>query len=492
MSSSTTFFWHDYESFGIDPARDRPAQFAGIRTDWQLNPIGEPLMIYCQPGLDYLPQPAACMITGIDPALAWQQGVPEAEFIARIEYELKQPGTCGVGYNSIRFDDEVTRHTLYRNLRDPYAREWQNGCSRWDILDMVRLVRLMQPDALVWPEVDGRVSIKLEHLTQTNGVGHDKAHDALSDVEATIALARLIKTRAPKLFDYCLSLRDKREVQGKLDIFRHKPVLHISGMFPTERMNAAVLAPLMSQPGNANGIVLFDLSQPAQVLLDTSAEELERLLYTPTDQLPPGQVRPALKTLHINRSPVVMGVNKDIADKLALSLESLQANLTLLRQHTENWKPKLEQIYQRKPATELQASDPDLMLYSGGFFSASDKRLMQSVIDMPAEQLRGYCPPFQDGRLEEMLFRYRARSFPQHLSEAEKAQWIEFCHERITDGRAGALTLEAYRSELEALLADESLTQEKHLLLRQLQEYGNEVERCLAKAELQPAAFSRR
>ncbi len=68
----------------------------------------------------------------------------EAEFIARIHAELAHPGTCGVGYNSIRFDDEFTRYTLYRNFYDPYAREWQNGCSRWDIIDMLRLTRALR------------------------------------------------------------------------------------------------------------------------------------------------------------------------------------------------------------------------------------------------------------------------------------------------------------------------------------------------------------
>lgn len=201
-----TFFWHDYETFGAQPRYDRPAQFAGIRTDDQLNEIGEPVMWYCQPANDYLPDPQACLITGITPQRALEEGIPEHEFSALIEGELAQPGTVGVGYNTIRFDDEITRFMFWRNLTDPYAREWQNGCGRWDLLDVVRMVYALRPDGIQWPsKEDGTPSFKLEDLARANGLLHEQAHDALSDVRATIALAKLIRDRQPRLFDFAFA-----------------------------------------------------------------------------------------------------------------------------------------------------------------------------------------------------------------------------------------------------------------------------------------------
>jgi len=191
---ANTFYWHDYETFGVDPAKDRPSQFAGLRTDEELNPIGDPLVIYCQPQRDILPSAQACLITGITPQLAMEKGIPEPEFIHAIHRELSLPGTCGVGYNSIRFDDEVTRYALYRNFFDPYQREWKNGNSRWDILDMLRLTRALRPEGIEWTDHEpGRPSFRLEHLTAANGIAHEAAHDALSDVTATIAMAKLVK-----------------------------------------------------------------------------------------------------------------------------------------------------------------------------------------------------------------------------------------------------------------------------------------------------------
>jgi exodeoxyribonuclease-1 len=178
-----TFFWHDYETFGRVPRRDRPAQFAGVRTDADLNEIGEPVMFHCQPPIDSLPDPESVLLTGITPQACAEQGLPEHEFARRIESELALDGTVGVGYNSIRFDDEVTRHLFWRNLIDPYAREWSNGCSRWDLLDVVRCTWALRPEGIEWPvhtegEIAGRPSFKLEHLTSANGLGHEAAHDA--------------------------------------------------------------------------------------------------------------------------------------------------------------------------------------------------------------------------------------------------------------------------------------------------------------------------
>ena len=182
MSSSETLLWHDYETFGADPARDRPAQFAAQRTDLDLNPIGDPLCLYARPPRDYLPQPDACLITGITPQLADEKGEVEAAFIASIEAELLRPGTCASGYNSLRFDDNVTRFTLYRNLRDPYAREYGEGRSRWDLIDPMRTAYALRPDGIAWPlREDGLPSFRLEDLSRANGIEHGDAHDALGD-----------------------------------------------------------------------------------------------------------------------------------------------------------------------------------------------------------------------------------------------------------------------------------------------------------------------
>src|SRR5690606_8555235 len=177
-----TFYWYDLETFATDPRRTRIAQLAGRRTDLALRPVGEPLVLLCKPADDLLPSPGACLVTGITPQQCLAEGLPEAEFVARLHEQLVEPGTCAVGYNSLRFDEEFLRCTLYRNFRDPYAREYRNGNSRWDLLDLARLQHALRPEGIAWPaRADGHASFRLEELAAANGIVHARAHDALSD-----------------------------------------------------------------------------------------------------------------------------------------------------------------------------------------------------------------------------------------------------------------------------------------------------------------------
>lgn len=477
-----TLYWHDYETWGEVPAIDRPSQFAGVRTDEDLNIIGEPLMIYCKPAPDVLPKPEACLITGLLPGVAEEKGLPEYQFIARIHAELSRPGTCGVGFNSIRFDDEVTRYTLYRNFYDPYEREWRNGNSRWDIIDMVRMTRALRPDGIEWPNYDdGRPCFKLEMLTKANGLIHAAAHDALSDVYATIAVAKLIKTRQPKLYDYAYKLRDKRFVASMIDIDSHKPLLHISSRFPSENGNAALVLPLAMHPTNKNSVIAFNLATDPGALLSLSVDELRVRLYTRTEDLPEGVERLSLKEIHFNKTPMLLPANMlDDATAQRLQIDKSLCeqhwnrlrNLTLIEQ--QQLQQTLFQLYRENNFAEK--TDPEQMLYSG-FFDDQDKRLINRVRQADAETLANGSFEFRDARLAEILFRYRARNFPASLTPDEQARWKAFCQWRLTNKEAqSSLTLPEFYARLAQLAADASLSEQQQLLLRNLQAYADALQ----------------
>ena len=472
-----SFYWHDYETFGTDPARDRPSQFAGIRTDADFNIIGEPLVIFCQPAADMLPHPEACLITGITPQQALEQGVPELEFIRQIHAQFAQPGTCAVGYNSIRFDDEVSRYTLYRNFYDPYAREWQNGNSRWDIIDMVRLCCALRPEGIVWPShEDGSTSFKLEQITQANGISHEAAHDALSDVYATIAVAKLIKQKQPRLFDYVFKLRNKREVTNLLNVAEKKPVLHTSAMFPARRFCTSLVMPLAMHPSNKNAVICYDLAVDPEPLLELSAEQICERLYTSAAELPEGVERIPLKAIHINRCPVV--VTTDLFE--AVIAERIQLNLSRARQHyqqiikAEPLADKLAEVFSSR--TFPEQNDPDIMLYSGSFFGQNDKSVMAQVRSSTPEELRDNTFYFEDARLTEMLFRYRARNYPDSLTEDEKHQWQEYRYQRLTEADGGgSIILEDYLDKVQCLMADANISERDRHILEKLLDYSDQI-----------------
>jgi exodeoxyribonuclease-1 len=355
----------------------------------------------------------------------------------RVLAELSKPGTCGVGYNSLRFDDEVTRYSLYRNFYDPYEREWSQGNSRWDIIDMVRLTRALRPEGIEWPNhADGTPSFRLEQLTVANGLSHESAHDALSDVYATIDVARLIKQHQPKLYAYLFQLRTKRRVAELINLPERKPLLHVSSMFPAVNGCAALVSPIALHPVNKNGVIVFNLACDPTPLLELSVDEIRERLFTRAADLPEGIERLPLKMIHMNKCPVLLTpklVDASTAARLNLDVELCHANWKKLQGY--DIAGKLQQVYSKSGFAER--TDPERMLYDG-FLSNSDKPLLSAVRDASAEQLASPQNfPFRDKRMAELLFRYRGRFYPQSLSAPESIQWQNFCRARLTDPLAG-------------------------------------------------------
>lgn len=454
MSGAQTFYWHDYETFGTDPQRDRPVQFAGIRTDFDFNIVDEPFVVYCKPAADCLPHPEACLITGITPQLAEQKGICEAEFIRLIHQQLAQPNTCTLGYNTLRFDDEVTRNCLYRNFYDPYAREWQNGNSRWDLIDVVRAARALRPDGIVWPiNEEGSPSFRLDQLTQVNNIAHEAAHDALSDVYATLAVTKLVKQAQPKLYRFLLQHRVKAGALNLLQFGSFKPVVHISGKYPAVKNCLAVVLPVCKHPTNTNGVIVYDLSVDPEPMLSLSVEEIQQRIFTATADLPEGIARIPLKTVHINKCPVLAPVSvirPEDAQRLEIDMALCYANIDKIKAAT-GLAEKLAAVFSSQ-AYLKQDSDPDLEIYSGGFFSENDKRQMNKIRLMSPEQLAASAFKFTDSRLPEMLFRYRARNYPETLTTDERIRWNEFCVNRLTGRQAGGgIIFDDYFSRLDKL-----------------------------------------
>jgi len=469
--SEITLLWHDYETWGANPRQDRPAQFAALRTNTELEEIGEPIMLYCRPGDDFLPHPEAAMLTGISPQETAAQGLNEASFFRKINAVFSQPGTCGVGYNSIRFDDEVTRFGFYRNFIDPYAREWQNGNSRWDIIDLMRMAYALRPEDINWPHrEDGRVSFKLEALTAANGIEHHGAHDALADVRATIALARLIKERKPRLYAYFFNLRSKYEAARMLDVREHGVVFHISGMYPAEQGCLAPVIPLLQHPRNKNELIVYDLRKNPQEFLGMTVDEMEVNLYTPTKELPEGVERIGLKGVHLNKTPALAPINTlspELARQWQIDWQQVDQHARLLREKNSlgSW---LTELYLRVPETE--PLDVDTALY-GDFISRNDRRICDILLQKSPEQLAEWTPDFEDNRLRTLYFRYRARNWPESLSEKEREQWRQFCEARLLSGEFGnQLTLEKYQDILEEML-QQGIPENRQNLFKKLVEW---------------------
>ncbi len=475
---SDSFLFYDLETWGTDPRRTRIAQFAAIRADAELRELGDPIEFMVRPADDLLPSPGASMVTGLAPQDAQRDGLVEAEAFARIADEMSQPGSCTLGYNSLRFDDEFVRHGLFRNFHDPYEREWRNGNSRWDLLDVMRLAHALRPEGIVWPRrEDGATSFKLEHLAEANGVRTGDAHEALSDVRALIGLARLFRDAQPRLWQYALALRDKRHVAGLLDPIAMQPVLHVSQRYPASRLCAAAVVPVATHPQIGNRIIVCDLDTEPDDLLALPAEEIAGRVFVRRDELPEGLSRVPLKEVHTNRSPALVQWNHlrpaDF-ERLGIDPAQVEARAARIRERGPAIAEKVRRVFARE-RDEHGPADVDAALYDG-FIGDGDKARMARVRATPPAQLGARDFGFQDPRLPELLFRYRARNWPETLDAAERARWDDYRQRRLADDSGlSELGFDAYFADIARLRGEHAGSGDRIELLDRLDAWGREL-----------------
>lgn len=445
-----SFYFYDLETTGRDPRWHRVIQFAGIRTDVNLEPIGEPVSWLVALDDDVVPEPEAALVTGLAPADC-AGGIDEGELFRRIAAEFGRPGTCVVGFNNLRFDDEFVRHGFWRNLHDPYAREWQGGNSRWDLIDLARMAAALRPEGVVWPERDGRRVFRLEDLAAANGIEQLQAHDAASDVLATLGLARLLKQAQPRLFDYYLSLRDKRVVADLVLPTTERPFLHVSGRYHGNRDHLALVASVAAHPVNRNSVIVADLSVDPGDWADLSAQALAERLFARREELG-DRPRPPLKEVHLNKVPAVapLGVlGEPDAARLGIDVDAGLAHLERLRRMPD-LAGRIREVYAPRARTPVE--DVDGELYDG-FLPDADRSVLLQLRDADAAALVA-PPPIEDPRARELVFRFRARRHPETLDADEREAWAGVIRDRLTRGRPGMASVAEARERIARLRAE--------------------------------------
>lgn len=508
-----SILWYDLETFGLDSRHDRIAQFAGIRTDEGLEEIDEPIKLYCRPPLDYLPSPAACKVHGITPQQAFELGLNEYDFALRLLAEFSRPGTTGAGFNSIHFDDEFIRHLFYRNLFDPYAREYEQGNSRWDIINLARAARDLRPEGIVWPkDGEGKPLFQLEALARANGLVHDSAHDALSDIRATIALAKLIRTKQRKLYAWYFSHRGRESLKPLIDLPARKMLLHTAAEYTSPRGCTTLVAPVGIDPANRNQLIAIDLRFDPAELAAISVEEIRRRVFAKAHERE--EARVPLSRVLLNQCPFLAPpstLDDQAAERLGLDKKLCTERLGFIRENP-GLIQKLVAVFDETlpPSPE---EDPDFRLYSGGFYPRADREKLAKLHallaakrmkpeGLPEEgrpggqkgrrddhedsRLRGLkeakaafqAMKFADDRIPRLAGRLFARNFPETLSDSERLKWKDFCAGRIQlPARKGAAELADYRRLVETELADPSLSAPKRAIVHALLEWKDYLEK---------------
>lgn len=463
-----TYFFYDLETSGLSARDARIMQFAGIRTDMNFKPIGEPYNLLVTLNDDTLPSPEAIMVTGITPQQTQADGYTEVEFAKILIEEVFTPDTTIVGFNNIRFDDEFIRHLLWRNFYDPYEWSWRDGRSRWDMLDVVRMTRALRPEGITWPvDKEGKATNRLELLTKENGIDHLSAHDALSDVEALIAIAKLIHDKQPQLYNYLLEMRDKNKIKQLVNLDDKKPFVYTSGRYDAEYNKTTVAFPITA--GKNGNVVVYDLRYNPSSLIDLSSQDLAKKLYASWEERSSdGFEKLPVKELQYNRAPAVapLGVlaQEDGWSKIQLDQATIEKHKTILL-GAPHFAENIRSLFENRPEFK-KSPEPEAQLYDG-FLVDRDKLRVETVRNTPEQSLADYHPDFSDERLAPLLLHYKARSFPRVLSEDESIQWEQWRAERV------ARQLPDFMKSLQRLGATSN--EQKSFLLQELQLWAESV-----------------
>lgn len=477
-----TLLWYDLETFGTNSKWDRIGQFAAIRTNGAFEQIGDPIEGFCRVTPDYVPEPDACILTRLTPTIVAGRGSTEAEFAALVHGAMIEPNTCVVGYNNLRFDDEFIRNLFYRNFYDPYEREYASGNSRWDIIDLLRMTHDLRPDGIAWIEdSDGKPVFRLEELTVANGIPHRNAHDAVADVRATIDLAKTVHDAQPKLFRYYYSLRKKDEVRRLLNLQHPRPLVHTSGMFTRPGGCTSIVYPVSVHPDQSNSVICYDLRFDPSPWIDLPAEEIRRRVFTAAAELDEVE-RVHLKAIHINRSPAIAPLstlNDERAKALCLDTRLCERHAAVLADYPEIIQ-KVRQVYEAPGFVPYR--DPELQLYSGGFFGDEDRAAFETIRGASPERLVSNPPELYDPRGPELLRRYIARNYYDYLPQPEKERWRSFCASRLLAPEIDdALDYGRFRTKVENRLARGDTPAAHKPILRDLLKYAEWLEDHILK-----------
>lgn len=478
---AASFFFYDLETSGFSPSAARVMQFAGQRTDENLNPIGDPVNVLIKLAADVLPDPDAVMLTGITPQATISEGLTEAEFLDYFYKEVVKPDTTFLGFNTVRFDDEFMRFLHYRNFYDPYEWHWANGCSRWDILDLVRMTRALRSDGIEWPVDDtGKPTNRLELLTKTNNLNHDHAHDALSDVHATIAVAKLIRSKQPELFKYLFEGRGKKQASAL--VAKKEAFVYTSGRYPSDHLHTTVAIMLAPHPQQDCALV-YDLRYDPTPFLAMSPEQIVEA-WTYKKERADDDPRLPIKTLKYNRCPAIapLGVIKNATtqQRLGLTLKTATHNLEILKSNHQAFAQAvlralaLMDAKRERTQTSVAPSDAtvDGLLYDG-FFGPNDKQTMSAVRAAEPDAINLLADRFTDARLKHLAPLYKARNYPGSLSAEERQAWEKHISSQLFDGGQNS-RLSQYFGRLQELASSE-LPSHKEYILEELQLYGESV-----------------
>jgi exodeoxyribonuclease I len=420
-----TYLFYDIETTGLHNCFDQILQFAAIRTDLQLNEL-ERHSIWVRLRPDVMPAPRAILTHQISLTHLAQVGSCEYEAVKQIHGLVNTPGTISLGYNSLDFDDDFLRFSFYRNLLPPYTHQYANGCGRMDLFPFTVIYFLYHKNALAtWPtKPTGGSSLRLEDLSRANDLAADNAHDAMTDVEATLALARRFYASHLQSWEYICGYFNKTTEQDRLaklakyaalrlDDNIHPQAVLVKGKVGAKNNYQNVVLSLGNSLHYANQSLWLQLDNAA--LQRTTIESVaDTAIFV---QRKKGAGMPVLL-------PVIPRYLQKISDERQ---QTVQSNIEWLLQHPHILRAIINyhRHYKYQKVVNL---DLDAALYENGFLSDSEQaacfRFHAATLEQKIAMLE--LAQFPTAKLRDQALRLLGRNYYAALPQALQQEFQHY------------------------------------------------------------------
>jgi len=414
------FIFYDTETTGTRTPFDQILQFAAIKTDDEFN-ILDTFDVRCRLLPYIVPAPGALLVTGVSVSDITTCPLSHFEMMRQVHtkmHEWSEGGAVFVGWNSMRFDETMLRQAYYQTLLPVYQTN-TNGNGRADIMRMVQIVSTCAPNCLAIPlQTDGKRTFKLGLIAAANNVVLEHAHEALADTGATLGVAKLVKQRAPALWDALIANARK---SGPLSLIKSEPFLLLSEYYFSNAYSFVVAA-IVANADNANEWAVFDLQfDPAQYL-NASDDDLRAAID--------GKAK-AIRRVSINSQPGLLPVDfaPDDIQGGRQSLETYQARAQLIREHSA-FRQRVARLLADRYEDKAEPANVEERIYSG-FPSNDDQALMHSFHGENWEDRIGIIPEIKDDRYRQLGQRIVATERPDLLTVKARQVWESWCRERL-------------------------------------------------------------
>ena len=455
-AAANGFVFYDVETTGISRCFDQILQIACIRTDGDFNivdPECDILNLRCRRLPWITPSPGAMLVTGVTHDQLERAPLSHYEMMCAVNaaYENWSPATF-IGYNSLRFDEELLRHGLFSSLYPAYLTS-QRGCGRADVYRMLQVVTALAPGVIALPEINGRPSMKLGNVLRANGIvfSEDEAHDALADVRGTIALLKLMRQRCPIIVEHMLGMASR---DGAATFLDQNPIIRHVTHFGTAHL--AMVKPMAANPDNRNEVAIFDLGFDTAPYLNMSVDELANALRS----LPR-----VISSIRLNAQPAILTrealldetVERNPEDIDDYTIEARAISISLAQHFRDNVAEAMQLLQRRYiPGPYIEEQ-----LYSGGFPSFADKRLasrFHRITDW--RQRLALVNEFDDARLRTHALRLVYAEAPRALPSPALDELHDWTRERLLSLGDGLpwLTIHSACDELASLTTMEAAT----------------------------------